>query len=79
MIRKALLLFVLLRCRMYSPAQQLFPVKVDGKWGYIDTAANLIIKPQFEWASFFDDRHAVVVSHGEAAVLRKDGSLLEFP
>lgn len=79
MFRKALLLFVLLLLRMVCPAQQLFPVKVDGKWGYIDTAARMVIEPRFEWASFFNDRNAVVVENGSAALLRKDGSLVEFP
>jgi hypothetical protein len=38
----------------------LFLVKVDGKWGYIDRAGKVVIKPQFDSASPF--------SHGLACV-----------
>src|SRR5947209_8407698 len=35
--------------------QPLFPVKQNGKWGYIDKTGRVIIKPQFESAHFYHD------------------------
>lgn len=78
MLRNAFLLLAVLLCGMSCSAQQLFPVKVDGKWGYIDTTGTVVIAPQFEWASFFGEKHAVVVQNGNAALVDKKGGLVLF-
>lgn len=38
----------------------LIPVKIDGKWGYIDTSGKYVIQPQFTHASSFRDGLAQV-------------------
>jgi len=39
----------------------LFPFQnIDSKWGYMDIEGNIVIKPQYESASFFKDNKAVV-------------------
>ena len=37
-----------------SFSEGLAAVKVDGKWGYIDTKGNISIEPQFFWAGDFE-------------------------
>ncbi len=38
----------------------LFPVKIDGKWGYIDHCGRLVVKPKFEFARGFSEGLAPV-------------------
>jgi hypothetical protein len=78
MFPRTILLIVLLLAGRYGNAQQLFPVKVDGKWGYIDTTGSVVIAPQFEWASFFGEQHAVVLQNGNAGLVNKSGKLVQF-
>jgi hypothetical protein len=61
---------------------QLFPVRVEGKAGYIDHLGEIVIKPQFEGAwDFYGDR-GVVWRHfehpipSEFAVIDKTGALV---
>lgn len=44
---------------------QLFPVKVNGKYGYIDTKGTMVIRPQFDSAHRFQEGLAGVVMGGE--------------
>ncbi|MBV9957028.1 MAG: WG repeat-containing protein [Acidobacteria bacterium] len=41
-------------------ADGLFPVRVKGKWGYINNAGKIVIKPQFDDADDFSDGLASV-------------------
>lgn len=41
-------------------AAQLYPVSVDGKWGYIDNTGTIRIQPQFDGADDFSDGLAMV-------------------
>lgn len=43
----------------------LFPVRVDGKFGYIDRAGELVIHPQFDLASAFQEDRASVMIRSE--------------
>ncbi|PGH37815.1 MAG: hypothetical protein CRN43_18915, partial [Candidatus Nephrothrix sp. EaCA] len=40
-----------------TPSDEIFlaPVKIDGKWGYINKAGKIVIKPQFEDARWFQE------------------------
>jgi hypothetical protein len=41
--------------------QALFPVQVDGKWGYIDRTGTIVIPPQFGFAGSFSEGLARVL------------------
>lgn len=49
----------------------LFPVKLNGKWGYINFDGNMVIEPKFEYAEFFHEGFAVVRSRSGNAILEK--------
>lgn len=38
----------------------LYPVEVDGKWGYINKAGKVVVEPAYAWADEFHDGVAVV-------------------
>lgn len=38
----------------------LLPVKVSGKWGYINTSGQLVINPQFDYADEFHEGRAMI-------------------
>ena len=40
------------------------PVKMDGKWGFIDLENELIIPYEYDYASYFSEGYAVVGKHG---------------
>jgi hypothetical protein len=44
----------------FAPAQALLPVKVSGKWGYINGVGKLVINPRFDWANSFHSGRAAV-------------------
>ena len=41
----------------------LIPVQVEDKWGFADTNANIVIKPQFKYVSYFYEERAGVCAH----------------
>ena len=41
----------------------LIPVHVKDKWGFADTNANIVIKPQFKYVSYFYEERAGVCAH----------------
>lgn len=61
----------------------LLPVRVDKKWGYIDTAGNMLIDPLYDRASHFTtsgEKHvARVVKNNRAYVIDKNGHELYDP
>ena len=50
-------------------------VKIDDKWGYIDTTFHIIISPEYESASIFREDHAWVKKDGKCVILNRDGKL----
>ena len=38
----------------------LLPVKVSGKWGYVDASGELVINPQFDYADDFKEGRALI-------------------
>ncbi len=72
----------LLLC-LCAPAQEigvnetlLLPVKQGGKWGYADTARNMIIAPQFDAANPFQGPVAVVEMKKKAYAIDRSGKIL---
>lgn len=53
-----------------NSSERLFPVKINGKFGYVNTKGVLVIKPQFDEAHNFQEGLAGVVMGGQ----RREGS-----
>jgi hypothetical protein len=53
--------------------RQLFPVKVKGRWGYMDLGGNLVIEPQFEDAWKFSEGVAPVEKNGRYGYITLKG------
>lgn len=47
----------------------------NGKWGYVDTACNFVIEPQFQEAHSFSNSFAAVSKDGKWGFITIDGSL----
>ncbi|MBL4655093.1 MAG: WG repeat-containing protein, partial [Bacteroidia bacterium] len=59
---------------------KLLPVRVDGKWGYIDTTGSVIIKPKFDKAQFFtNDDYAVISKDGLVGIIDLKGTMILEP
>jgi len=43
-----------------DPSPTLLPVKVSGKWGYVNSSGQLVITPQFDSADDFHEGRAVI-------------------
>lgn len=55
-------------------------IKLDNKWGYIDTQGIMVIPPQFDEAASFSDGIASVEKNGKAFYINKLGQkVLELP
>jgi hypothetical protein len=55
-------------------SEGLAAVKIDGKWGYIDTAGTLVIPAQYKKAQPFSEGLAAVKLDKEWRYIRKDGT-----
>jgi hypothetical protein len=51
-------------------------VKLDGKWGYIETNGNWFILPRFEDAKPFYNGRAFASCHGNPVVVTRRGEVL---
>ena len=49
------------------------PVKIDGKWGYIDRTGKVIIPCKYAWAYYFKSGHAHVERNGKYGFVDKTG------
>lgn len=73
-----LLLFLAFCCPFVLRAQQqalLLPVRIEGRYGFIDRSGTVVIPPQYDWAGFFRDGYAPVMKEGKVLLIRSDGSL----
>lgn len=48
-----------------SVAESLYPVRIDGRYGYIDRQGNMAIEPQWAYASCFQDGYAIIGNGGQ--------------
>jgi len=55
------------------------PVRIDGKWGYIDKTGNTVINPQFEEANAFHEDLAAVKQNGKWGYIDKTGNIAIKP
>ena len=59
--------------------KHLFPVQVDGKWGYINNKGELEIEATYEMGYPFSDGYALVRDDGEIAVIDTNGEKVFIP
>ena len=63
-MKKALIISCLLICALciHAAAEEepLYPVRENGKWGYINQQGQIVIEPQWAYAEPFDGNTAVV-------------------
>lgn len=68
---------------IFCPAQtdksNLFPIKLNGKIGYIDKTGKLIISPQFDNGQKFSEDFACVVVNGKTGFIKESGEYLVSP
>ena len=58
----------------------LLPVKLNGKWGYINRLGQVVIEPQFDYAcGFGSGKLAVISSNNRKGLISEDGNILVEP
>jgi hypothetical protein len=63
-----------------SRTPQLRPIQQDGKWGYIDSAGKIVVKPQFSWAEEFSEGLAAFESeNGKHGYIDQTGKVVIEP
>src|SRR5690625_1903603 len=60
-------------------APRLFPVELDGRWGFIDREGDLVIAPEFEEAKGFYEGRAAVKSNGLYGFIDSEGRIVIEP
>jgi hypothetical protein len=54
----------------------LYPLKIDGKYGYINIHGELVIKPEFDKAENFSDGLALVIKEGRSVFINVKGEII---
>lgn len=62
--------------RPAEPGDILFPVEVNGWWGYANQAGVLNIYPVYEWTGYFHDHLARVVIDGKTGFISKGDTMV---
>lgn len=62
-----------------STAPGLYPVSLDGRWGYIDGTGTIVIEPQFDLALDFTEGLAAVTLEGKWGYIDTSGTMLIQP
>lgn len=57
----------------------LAPVRLKGRFGYIDTKGEMVIKPQYDLAGSFYQGLAEVLVNGKAGVINRKGEMIVEP
>ena len=60
-------------------AAALFPVRKDGKWGYIDAEGKVVVEPQYDAAAPFSEGLAAVGTRGRIGFIGPDGAWAILP
>jgi len=58
---------------------ELIPVKIEDKWGYIDSEGKIIINPQFDEAFLFSEGLALVKTNNKYGYISDDGKYVINP
>ena len=59
--------------------EDLAPVRIDGKWGYINRDFQVVIEPKFDLAGRFDNGIAQVLVNRKAGIIGQDGQFIIEP
>lgn len=78
MQRLLLLVCLLLPCSSVL-AQSLFPIEVNGRWGYIDVSGKVVVGPKFESAGEFSEGLAAVKIDGKYGFIDATGAMVIEP
>lgn len=65
------------RAMLFS--EGLAPVRLDGRFGFIDRSGNVVIKPAFDLAGRFHRGQAEVIVQGKAGVIDRSGKFVIEP
>lgn len=52
------------------------PIRVDGKYGYMDKEGKVVVDPQFDGADDFSEDLAVIFKDGMMGVIDRDGKIV---
>ena len=65
-------------CGGVSAEESLYPVRKDGRYGYIDAQGGMAIEPQWAYAGCFQDGYAIVGNGGqyENGLIDAEGSII---
>src|SRR5689334_1522004 len=58
---------------------ELYPVKMNGKYGFMDKSGNVVIQPQFEQASLFSEGFAPVRTGQRWGYVDRHGNMAIAP
>ncbi len=80
-MKKLALLFVtFFIILIHLEAANLFPIKQNGKWGYINSSGEIKIVPEFEAADYFDNNEfAKIQKNGLVGLIDSTGNILIQP
>ncbi|BFT75526.1 WG repeat-containing protein [Paenibacillus sp. P36] len=76
LIMVAIIIGVLAVNKKNNEKTLLYPIQVDGKWGYINKSGKIVVEPTYAWADDFHDGVAVVLlnnnSDGSKQTMEQD-------
>lgn len=76
----SLIISIICTYSAYSQISQLYPVKKDGKWGYIDNKGTVVIDINYEIAFPFNDELAMVIKQDKKIFIDNMGNtILKVP
>ena len=59
--------------------QNLYPIRQNGKFGYIDQTGTVVIEPQFDRAYYFSDNRARIQKGDKYGFINKEGKIIVDP